>query len=284
MNKGIVLLAFGRRGYLNMAHNLAMSIKFYNPAINITLFTENNYDPIDKDLYDSVRELPNDMIYTAGVGIDPIKAKIGLYDILPYEYNLYLDVDALLLKDITPLLDTLIENKETFVTDIIDTGDINKSIQYSIWAKNEDIFKHFDLPKDAILPSTQTSWMYIKKCKDSKQIFETAKKYIDFPKNRLTKKWGGTMPDELIFSGVLAKLKCIPKLNPNPIFFGNKLSEKTYTELREQYFILSLYGNGRGRTMTLKKYIDWYDSLLKTYGNKYYYSKTFMQDKHVGNG
>lgn len=263
-----------------MAHNIAVSIKQHTPNIHITLFIEPDLKLQDSTVFDNIVYLDRSLIYTEGVGIDPVKCKVNMYDLLPYEHNLYLDVDGLVLQNLNPLFDKLIEGKDVFVTDIIAKGKKHESIEYSIWAGNEVIWPYFDLKEDAILPSTQTSWMYIRKDEKAKQIFETAKKYIDFPKNRLRKKWGGTIPDELIFSGVLAKLEMIPKYNPRPIFFGSKNDERPLYQLSKEYFVLSLYGNGRGRTMVMPKYIKWYNDLIKGY-EKSYKSEMFMGDKHA---
>lgn len=278
--KGIVLFAYGKKGYTLMAHNIAVSIKQHTPDIHITLFLEPDLYVQDHTVFDSIVYLDRSLIYSENVGIDPAKCKVNMYDLLPYEHNLYLDVDGLVLKDLNPLFDKLIEGEDSFVTDIIATGKRHESIEYSIWAGNDVIWPYFDLKEDAILPSTQTSWMYIRKDDKAKNIFDTAKQYLDFPKNRLRKKWGGTVPDEVIFSGVLAKLEAIPKHNPRPIFFGTKNDERPLYQLSKDYFVLSLYGNGRGRTMVMPKYIKWYNDLIKGY-EKSYKSEMFMGDKHA---
>jgi len=263
-----------------MAHNMAVSIKRFSPYIPITLFIESGFDMPDKTLFDNIIELDSSLIYTQNIGIDPAKAKVNMYDVLPYEHNLYLDVDGITLQDINTFFNTLISGSDSFVTDIIATGKKCDSIEYSIWATNETIWEYFSLNENDILPSTQTSWMYIRKDKEALEIFETAKQYLNFPKSKLKKKWGNTIPDELIFSGVLAKLNKIPKYNPRPIFFGTKNDDRPLYELEKQYYILSLYGNGRGRTMVMPKYIQWYNDLIRIYGNCYK-SEKFMQDKHA---
>jgi hypothetical protein len=278
--KGIVLFAYGKKGYILMAHNMAVSIKRFTPHIPVTLYIEEGYNVPDKTLFDNIIELDYNLIYTTGVGIDPAKVKVNIFDLLPYEHNLYLDVDGLILQDISGFIDTLANGNDSFVTDIIATGKKNDSIEYSIWASNEAIWKHFELKDNDTLPSTQTSWMYIRKDKNALEIFETAKQYLSFPKEKLRKKWGGTIPDEVIFSGTLAKLNKIPTYNPRPIFFGSKNDERPLYELEKQYYILSLYGNGRGRTMVMPKYIQWYNDLIRTYGNCYK-SEKFMHDKHA---
>lgn len=232
--KGIVLFAYGKKGYILMANNMAVSIKRFTPYIPITLFIEKGFNVPDKTLFDNIIELEPDFIYSDSVGIDPAKVKVGMYDILPYEHNLYLDVDGLILQDIAPLFSELYSGDDSFVTDIIATGKKSDSIEYSIWASNETIWAHFGLKEGDILPSTQTSWMYIRKDKNTQEIFDTAKQYLDFPKSKLRKKWGKTIPDEVIFSGTLAKLNRIPKTKPRPIFFGTKNDERELFQLKKR--------------------------------------------------
>lgn len=278
---GIILIAFGKYGYLNMAHNMAMSIKRFNPNLNITLFIDPDFDVQESYLYDNIIKLKQSDIYTSGVGIDPAKIKLRLYDILPYEHNLYLDVDGLCISDITPTFDLLIKNNDSVCMEVIGKGGKNDTIPYSVWATNSVIWSYFKLKDTDILPSVQTSWIYIKKDSEAKTFYKEVEKYANFPLTKLKKRWGGTLPDELIYSGVFAKLNKIPNFDKTVIFYGNKIDKRSFSELSKDYNILSLYGNGKGRTMVMPKYIEWYDLILNSYGEKVYKSKTFLNDKHV---
>ncbi len=278
-NKGIILFAFGKKGYVLMAHNMAMSIKQFDPSINITLFIESGFSVPNSSLFENIITLDNNLIYTEDVGINPAMVKLAVYDLLPYEHNIYLDVDGITLQSIEPLFSLCINGTDSVITDIVATGGKNDVIHYSIWATNEAIFKHFKLKDTDILPSINSSWMYIRKDAKAKEIFEVANEYKAFPKAKLRKTWGGTLPDELIFSGTFAKLGHIPKIGYSPVFFGSKNIDTPLYEIKEKYTILSLYGNGRGRTMVQPKYIQWYDSLVKKFNG--YESKKFMHEKHA---
>ena len=79
-------------------------------------------------------------------------------------------------------------------------------------------------------------------------------------------RWGKALPDELIFGGALA-IKEVDASTPiRPIFFGS--THKPISEIREQYYLLSLYGNGNGKTLTKTDYLEFYDrhmiKLMKT--------------------
>ena len=279
--KGIILIAFGKNGYLNMAHNMALSIKRFNPKLNITLFIDPEFSEPKSDLYDNIVKLKQSDIYTEGVGIDPANIKLNLYDILPYEHNLYLDVDGLCISDITPTFDSIIKHGESICMEVVGKGGKNDAIPYSVWAENDMIWNYFKLKETDILPSVQTSWIYIKKDAEAKAFYKELNKYSKFPLTKLKKRWGGTLPDELIYSGVLAKMNKIPTFDRSVIFYGNKIDKRSFSELSNDYNILSLYGNGKGRTMVMPKYIEWYDLLINSYGEKVYKTKTFLNDKHV---
>ena len=139
MTKGIVLLAFGKRGYGFAAYNLAVSIRAFNTTIPITCYHDDiAFSQVEKEklvVFDSLVPLPKDFMYNQGV-FDPGYAKVNLYDLYPYDLNLYLDVDALCLRDIAPLFEIMESKPDFFYTHIIDTHTIDKggdfkSLQWS---------------------------------------------------------------------------------------------------------------------------------------------------------
>jgi len=286
-DKGIVLFAFGKKGYVFMAHNMALSILKHSPNIDVTLYVEADLKHYiyDASIYTEVKELNQSDIYASGVGLEPAKLKTNLYKYLPYKHNLYLDVDGVLLKDIEPLLDACIDGEYSFNTDVIGKGKINEQIDYNIWADNQKIFEFFDLKETDVLPAIQSSWAYIRKDKVAENFYKEAKKYYEkgFKVTDLKRRWGGKLPDELIISGVMAKLQYIPEAQYLPVFYGNRIVSESYKDITSKHYVLSIYGNGNGRTLTQKKYFDWYDALARSYGmelNKQHYdSRKFLHDK-----
>ena len=77
----IVLVAFGKRGYGLMAHNLAFSIKHHNPNIKIGLWIDEALSKQlpDRSLFDDVRILSGSDYRDKKGKIDPAKAKTQLY-------------------------------------------------------------------------------------------------------------------------------------------------------------------------------------------------------------
>ncbi len=287
MDKGIVLFAFGKRGYGYAGYNLAFSIKKFS-NLKVTLFTSKDLvNRFDNSVFDSIEILEDEEFKTNG-RVDPAKIKCDMYSRLPYKHNLYLDVDALLLKDIEPFFDKCIEKEGFYFTDVIDSGGKEKEISYSIWATNEDIWKRFKLTDKATLPAIQSSWAYIEKCEEADLFFEDVKNEfeIGFPISKLEMRWGGTLPDELFYSSVCAKHNILPKFDERPIFFGNDYSPLKDSEIIDKYYILSIYGNGKGRTLTKYRYIDLYDKLMINYKKpeRHLFKTSYiMPDKHANN-
>lgn len=269
--RGIVLEAFGRRGYAELAVNLAFSIKRFSD-VHITLAVQANLmDYIyaeDYKYFDKIVHLkPDD--YMKDGKIDPARAKVRVYDIgsKVYKEFIYLDVDALCWQDINGLLDQCAALDKPYITDVKGAGKIDEVVNYSIWATNEDIAKFFGLKKKDTIYAIQSSWAYFKVCDETKAFMAEVKNYYNkgFDLTKLREKWGGTLPDELIFSGVLSKMgiDAAHSFYPNPIHFGNKhKGDATFTSLAEDTYIMSVYGNGSGNTLTKREYIEYYDRVL----------------------
>lgn len=288
--KGIVLFAFGRKGYAKMAHNMAMSIKHYNPDIHITYFADQyclNYS-YDARVMDSVKKIPDELTKTKGK-IDPAKLKTHIYDLLPYDENLYLDVDGLALKDLQPLIDKLSSSKKYYQTDVVGYGGKGEQINYAIWSDQDTIWNFFNLTKTSKYPAIQSSYCYVKKSDKAKNFFHKVEEFFlkGFPLDKIEMRWGGTIPDELIFSGTCAKMKVNPDSGVRPIFFGFRLKNETRTfeQIQENYYITSIYGNGRGNTMVAPRFVKWYNDQIKLIGRKmglpYFTTPSFFKDKHA---
>jgi len=281
----IVLLAFGKPSYGFAAYNLAVSLKNFNHEVPIALFYEKKTvgQLTDFSVFDTAIELKQDQVYNKGK-LDPAKVKVHIYDLveqLPGKDFLYLDVDALAFKDIMPLFELLKKKKGYYLTDVVGQGKKADVINYSIWAPNDFIWEWFELNSKSVYPAIQSSYAYIKKCKAAEKFFEKVKEYYfkGFPIERQTMRWGGTIADELLFSGTCAKVNLIPDSGVSPIFFGWKYDPRSPTTLAEDYYLLAIYGNGKGRTLTKKQYWDLYDKLGSQYAKKM--GRPFFKNLHI---
>lgn len=292
--KGIVLFAFGKSGYVLAAFNLAMSIKKHSD-IPIALFvSEKEIGAIGLEwlqkFCDHIEILEPDT-YMLGGKIDPAVLKCEMYDYLPFDQNLCLDVDSLCIKSLDPLMDYLNSLSMFYVAPVLGQGGKKDDISYSLWAKNEDIWEHFKLPEGATLPALQTSWCYIEKCEEAKAFFSDVKANRDFPMDKLKMKWGGTLPDELIYSGTCAQHGMIPKCDKQDevYFFGNVHDPKaaTPTMMESNFYFMSIYGPGKGKPLVKLKYLEWYDryvlQLSRQFNAPLIKRQPIMRDKHLNN-
>lgn len=297
--KGIILIAIGKKGYGYAAYNLALSLKHYSPGVSIHLLHDGHAtreinlnttirkEGVDTKLFDS-KELLTPDTYTKQGRLDPAKIKVGLYEHLPFKHNLYLDVDALALQDITPFMESLVKSGAYYLTDVEGAASRGEKRNYSIWANDDDIWPFFGLDDDDIMPSIQSSYCYIKKGRPAQSFFKKLVKNYekDFPLKKIAMRWGGTMPDELLFSVTLAQVGLIPTHSIRPIFRGWQFAKSSLSELQQMFYFLSIYGNGTGKTLTKLRYWEWYDKMLivinRKYGMQHKYKTAYIKnDKHA---
>jgi hypothetical protein len=276
---GVVLMAFGRPQYYWAAYNLAYSIKRFNKDIQITCLIESRSDA-DKycgdlhEVIDSFIEIQNDHLYT-NRKLDPAKAKVYLYDYLPYDKNVYLDVDAVALKDIKPMMDELVALGKPYASHTVGyhTIDQGRKIDSMQWAYADDIWAHYKFDESTVLPAINSSVQYVEKSAKALALYKIAQDYLinnPIPLNKLRSKWGGGQPDELYMNCALAKLG----LDPAVTDVGHNGSAEigyihfamvrglSFGDVTNQYYFQSYYG-GKGFTPTF--YIDWMDRLLKSW-------------------
>jgi hypothetical protein len=286
----IVLIAFGKRGYGLMAHNLAFTLRHNSPNVKIGLWiSQELFNELpDKTLYNDIRIL-DDAHYIDKGKIDPAIAKAQIYRLgcQMADKFLYLDVDAICINDIEPFLKRL--EGLTIATEVLGQGTKEQFINYSAWATNKDIWETFNLPENTTVCGIQSSWVYFEKS----DICDKMQEYLDYymkvgiPRYKLTMQWGGTLPDELLYQGVYAKLGIVPSFDSEgtkPIFFGHAKQTETEQEVLNGYYILSLYGNGVGKTLVKDKWFKLHDRYLRLIGDvRGFTSKIVMSDKHLNN-
>jgi hypothetical protein len=295
---GVVLLAFGKIQYYWAAYNLAFSIKKFNPSIRIALITDDKGKALSQCpelgvLTELINDIAQDDIYT-NKKLDPAKLKVKLYDYLPYERNLYLDVDAIALKDIQPMIDELSQSGKDYISHTVGYHTIDKGRDFKEmqWAWADKIWAHFELPADAVMPAINSSMQWIVKGEQAAAIYRTAQDlYLNnpIPLKDLRMKWGGSQPDELYMNISMAIHKVDPALKA---YDKIKTSEGgmihfamtrglTFQEITEKFYLQSYYG---GNGFTPNFYIDWLDRMLKAdhqaIGKRHiYYINRIVQNK-----
>jgi hypothetical protein len=295
-SQGVVLFAFGKIGYYHAAYNLAFSIKHFNKDIKIAAFFDSPEKAMGNcheltEVIDSIYPINPSHLSTNGK-FDPGRLKVNLYEYLPFDSNLYLDVDGLALKDIAPLFDELKATGKTYASHTVGYHNIKqgRNIPSMQWAWATDIWPHFGLKDDSTLPAINSSLQWIVKSDQVAALYSTAKHFYEenpLPLNRLRMKWGGGQPDELYMNAALA----IHELDPAATAVGNsgKAEEGfihfsmargyTYQEVTEKFYLQSYYG---GRGFTSRFYTEWLDRLLNKMHSEHGKIHQYKIDRIIG--
>jgi hypothetical protein len=271
----IILLAHSNRSYAYAAFNLAMSIKHHGCNIPVHLFGQRQiFEAIPENYFDYITWIEPDF-FTDHKGLNVSLSKINVVKYLPATHNIYLDVDAMALKDLTPFINDVISKDKKYITDVCGTGKKGDVIEYDCWAKHDYAWPFFNLNDDSIWRSIQSSWAYFHKdCKED--LFNLLLHYFEksYPLEELKERWAkDQLPDELLFSGVCATIGLDPSYDSKPMFFGTKQLEGKLEDIEKNYYLLSMYGNGSfnsSKTLTKLVYQDWYDKTILNLSREYH--------------
>jgi hypothetical protein len=299
---GVVLLAFGKPQYYWAAYNLAFSIKKHSPNVSITVLFD--------DVLKAISQCPEIVKYVEHFGdinpadiytnkkLDPGKVKVNLYKYLPYDCNLYLDVDAIALKDIQPMIDELSQSGKDYISHTVGYHTIDKGRDFKEmqWAWADKIWAHFNLLPSYVMPAINSSMQWIVKGSQTEAIYRTAKDlYFNNPieTKDLRMKWGGGQPDELYMNVALAIHGIDPALKA---YTKNSGSEGgmihfsmqrglSFQEITDNYYLQSYYG---GAGFTPRFYIDWLDRMLnadfKAIGSRHIYLISRIAENKYADG
>jgi len=257
MTRGIMLMAWGKRGYGFMAHNLAVSIKHHSPGIPIHLIATDKVlkEVIDRSMFDSIDMLDDDPS-------DPGRFKAGIYDLMPFDHTLFLDVDGMCLQPVEPLFDLLEQSDAYYATFINEVYDITSPniLPQMWWAYRQDIWDHYGFDHTTRFPATQSSIQYIRRSDKTAEMYRLFKESFDnpIPLEKLRNKWGGGQPDELYLNVALAKMGEWHHIGDHAMYFGNTAALRPH-QVAQSYNFLSLFGN---RSNIKPMYWDYYDNML----------------------
>ena len=299
---GVVLLAFGKVQYYWAAYNLAFSIKKHSPNVRITVLFD--------DVLKAISQCPEIVKYVEHFGdinpadiytnkkLDPGKVKVNLYKYLPYDCNLYLDVDAIAIKDIQPMIDELSQSGKDYISHCVGYHTIDKGRDFKEmqWAWADRMWAHFNLLPSYVMPAINSSMQWIVKGSQTEAIYRTAKDlYFNNPIEikDLRMKWGGGQPDELYMNVALAIHGIDPALKD---YTKNSGSEGgmihfamqrglSYQDIINNYYLQSYYG---GAGFTPRFYIDWLDRMLnadfKAIGSRHIYLISRIAENKYADG
>lgn len=272
-SKGVLLMTWGKPQYGLMAHNLVLSIKKHSPSLSVYLIADEisvSKNPT-LDVFDQVevlKETPR----------DPGFFKMQVYNRLPFDHTLFLDVDGLALSSLERLLDRLIAEGRPYRCVVHDWYDKNSpdAMPLMVWAYRDTIWSHYGFTDDDRLPATQSSLQYIHKCDFTHELFDRLQKnyFNPIPLEKLRNRWGGGQPDELYLNVTLTQLKYDPTLN-NAVWFCDDIS-KMHKDVQPVYPLLSMFGTSSNAK---KHWVIVYDNLVTSLSSDAYYKSRLW--KHL---
>lgn len=284
-------MAFGKRGYYFAAYNIAFTIKEFGCNVPIHLVVDSianlkKYLGHGINYFDSIIEMEPGHIRLN----DPAWSKLHLNHYITTDNALYLDVDAVAVKDITPLIEQLEAIKRPYIAHTVGYHTLKEGneIPSMQWAWANDLWEHFELSEDAVLPAINSSLVWINKV-GAEPIYKKALEFYANPLQKLRNKWGGVQPDELYMNVALAALGIDPSMDGKGnddkeglIHFAMKRTLTTL-EVREKFYLQSYYG---GKGFTNKFYTDWCDKILRDLHaakgiNHNYTLDKIITDKHA---
>lgn len=249
MTSGVVLLAIGPKNYQRFALNLAVSIRYYSGDVPIQLI----YDDLSElsevtHLFDVLTPIDQQDCRINGK-LAPGLAKTSLYKYLAFDRTLYLDVDAVCIKDIKPLLK---KDRKGYEAEVQGWGTL-ETFDYGIamqWANGPTIAEKYGLPLNTKLPFLNSSAQIIDKCDIAEKVFQQARENMlnPIPAKELHKGWGKKQahrqPDELYTNIALAQLGYDPTCGDSIVYFHlrNNAQPCELGSITKGYYFLGCYG------------------------------------------
>lgn len=278
--RGIVLRMWLKAEYGMMGHQLAMSIKKHSPLIPIHLFT-------DREAVSRLRHLEFfDTVEYIETPTDPAQSKIDMYESLPFDHNIYLDVDGLCVSELDSTFDKLIADEKPFRCFVHAYYDKSHDhvLPLMVWANRDTIWEHYGFDNH-VLPASQSSFLYIRKgdfCRDLYRGMQS--NYANrIPLESLRNKWGGGQPDELYLNVTLAQMGYDPACS-NIIYFADDRTLQPH-QIKFYYKIFSLFGTASNVKPIFERFYDKEVEIISRQmnGGVVYKWKNIKNSKHANN-
>ena len=263
-------MATRKRGYGEMAVNLALSLKTLLPDLPISVISDGYAEivPGSRDLFDEFIPVPKDA--------NPFETKSRMFDFSPYPRTLWLDADSCILRDPSQMLAEL---KAVDFACMEYRRHAFDSIRNPVWGTIGEIFCHYGLLETDVYPEYNSSVMYFNDCDENVKFFQAVNKAYNQKPCRLTQDVGGFFPDEVAYGVASARLAYYSELKYwQPAYLAWLSAHPGEAEIVKQYPILTMSGGRRnnptkglynsivseaGKKLGIKSYL--YDVTTKIY-------------------
>jgi hypothetical protein len=283
----ITLLAFGRRGYAIATANMVLSLRHhgYGGPINLYL-TDGMAGMLDEA---TEREV---ILHRLGDDLarDPGLCKVMLPSIIEDEASLYLDVDGITMKDVTPLLMQLKADGRPFLAQAAApfvVGGPDRP-QGHWWVAPKTMIERHSLKDGDKIYAVNTSAIWIRKGALAKLQAEMLKAHAMYTRRDLVHKWGSSIPDELCVSAACAVLGMDPTMPSVACFFDRAPARAE--QVAEAAYVLPLYGSRHSNGCTSEHKKQLYDGQIRImrgrqaasqYASRHIMAHKFMDQPNV---
>lgn len=190
-DRGIVTIAVGARPYLDMARDLAYSLRLHCPRIPRAVLTDSN-DPLFTSLFDIV--IPYRPEY--GRGLFP---KICIDQYTPFEQTLYIDSDSLVIRDLSFIWSLYSDQEFAFAGHSITTGYWYTDIPVLLAQLNL-----------SSIPSLNGGMLFFKRGAVASRVLERSREiYLDDVTYQFDL-WGNARTDEIPLAIAIAEQGILP--------------------------------------------------------------------------
>ena len=257
----ITLLAFGRRGYAIATANMVLSLRHHGYRGRINLHcTEGMEAMLDDATKQEVlmHGLSNEL------ASDPGMCKASLPSLIRDDATLYLDVDGIAMKDVTPLVEQLMLDERPILAQsavpYVVGGDARPQGHW--WVAPRTMIERHDLHDGDRIHAVNTSAVWMRKGDALNAVQrEMLKAHAAYSRRDLVHKWGASIPDELCLSAACAVLGLDPTM-PSVACFFDRAPVKA-AQIAEAAYILPLYGSRMSNGCTSEHKKTLYDGQIR---------------------
>lgn len=252
--RGIVLLALGKPAYGIFAYHMAVSIRAYNNTIPIHLVYEPSAKP-NLPAFTSSEQIDPQDLYLDGK-FTPALAKLNLYKYLPFEENIYLDVDGVCIRDIQKAF----EQGKDYAAESLGFLSLDEDFgQRMLWADGKTISEHYGLDMSFKIPCINSSFQFIRKGDFAEKLYAQALENFKnpIPLGKLKNAWGKSQPDELYMNIACGQLGYDPNTKAEVYFRTRSTADsRTLDDIKKDFSVIGLYGTRDTNHRTVKNYYN----------------------------
>lgn len=273
-SEGVVMTAIGHPYYSHLAYTLAVSLRFHNPDINLTILHDGsslNQLHEHVNIFDKQIQLTDEQFNTNGQR-DYFKFKLYLDELTPYDRTLFLDADTIWNPTKTPA-DLFKELKGTKFT-ISNRGTTSENLT-SGWASMEDVKRIYGVER---IYDIASEVIYFE---GKPEVFSKAREVYEANLINV-KPFGEGKPDEIYLSIAMALLKAKPHISPwHPTYWQPYYFKKVHNQKFIQSHYLTSIGGAFFQDNTLKIYNNLQEHYYNRMGVKKHIYKPEPKSKHI---